>query len=191
MAIEKSSRHSKVIGEFGEAFLCNWLSRAGFEVTVVDHTGLDVVAYHPRTKRRLGITVKARTRHRGSESTSVTIFKYGKKRDDRRKLLDGCEAFGCEPWAAVYVETEQKADLYLTPLENYDRRYRVGERGTQDTWKMSKLRTGRYVQDPDIWHVSVAFQAAKWSWPSLSVAAVAYKTGHGAEHVAAADRPRD
>jgi hypothetical protein len=37
--IDKSSRHSKIIGEFGEPFLCNWLSRSGFEVAVVDHTG--------------------------------------------------------------------------------------------------------------------------------------------------------
>ncbi len=42
MEIDKSSRHSKIIGAFGEAFLSNWLSRSGFEVTIVDHTGLDV-----------------------------------------------------------------------------------------------------------------------------------------------------
>ena len=53
----------------------------------------------------------SRTSFSTRESTSVTIFRYGKRSDDRRKLLDGCEAFGCEPWVAVYVETEQAADF--------------------------------------------------------------------------------
>ena len=102
MSITKSTRHHKIIGNFGEAFPCNWLSRSGFEVTIVDHTGLDIVAYHPATTRRLGITVKSRTRSLGSETTSVTVFSYRKGKDDRKKLLDACTAFGCEPWVALY-----------------------------------------------------------------------------------------
>ena len=47
MDITKGTRHSKVIGEFGEAFVANWLSRSDFEVTIVDHTGLDIIAYPP------------------------------------------------------------------------------------------------------------------------------------------------
>src|SRR5258708_37212280 len=102
--IEKSTRHSKIIGEFGEALLCNWLSRSGFEVTFVDHTGLDVIAYHRSTGRRLGITVKSRTRGAGRESASVNIFFNRKGPGDRAKLLEACTAFACEPWVAVYVE---------------------------------------------------------------------------------------
>ena len=47
MDIEKSTRHSKIIGDLAEANLLNWLSRSGFEVCLVNHTGIDVVAYHP------------------------------------------------------------------------------------------------------------------------------------------------
>lgn len=47
MDIIKSTRHQKIIGNFGENIICNWLSRSGFEVTVVDHTGIDIVAYNP------------------------------------------------------------------------------------------------------------------------------------------------
>jgi hypothetical protein len=53
MEITKSSRHQKIIGQFGEMIICNWLSRSGFEVTVVDHTGLDIVAFDPITGNRL------------------------------------------------------------------------------------------------------------------------------------------
>ncbi|MCJ7648285.1 MAG: hypothetical protein MUP85_06705 [Candidatus Lokiarchaeota archaeon] len=65
--INKSSRHQKVIGNFGESIFCNWLSRSGFEVTIVDHTGIDIVAYNPIQGNRLGISVKSRTRNIGKE----------------------------------------------------------------------------------------------------------------------------
>ena len=52
MQIEKSSRHQHIIGKFGEYLLCNWLSRSGFEVAIIDHTGLDLVAFNPKTKQR-------------------------------------------------------------------------------------------------------------------------------------------
>ena len=54
MEIVKSSRHGKVIGSFGENIICNWLSRSGFEVIIVDHTGLDIIAYNPSTEKRIG-----------------------------------------------------------------------------------------------------------------------------------------
>jgi len=44
--IEKSTRHSKIIGNFGEQFMANWLSRSGFEVVLVDHTGIDIIAFN-------------------------------------------------------------------------------------------------------------------------------------------------
>ena len=118
MEINKSSRHQKIIGDFGENLICNWLSRSGFEVVLVDHTGIDVVAYNPSTKQRLGITVKSRTRDKGKENSSVNLLSYQKVKSDRERLLDACEAFDCEPWIAVYVETLKYADVYLTSLIN-------------------------------------------------------------------------
>jgi len=50
MEIEKSTRHQKIIGDFGENLICNWLSRSGFEVSIVDHTGIDIIAYNPKEK---------------------------------------------------------------------------------------------------------------------------------------------
>ena len=61
IAIVKGTRHQKIIGGFGELLLCNWLSRSGFEVAVVDHTGIDIIAYEPHSQKRLGITVKSRS----------------------------------------------------------------------------------------------------------------------------------
>ncbi len=117
MDIIKSSRHQKIIGDFGESIICNWLSRSGFEVTVVDHTGIDIVAFNPSTNERLGITVKSRTRKPGTEQESVNLLSYQRGKDDREKVQQACRAFACDPWVAVYVETTDEADVYLTSLE--------------------------------------------------------------------------
>ena len=112
MKIIKSSRHQKIIGNYGENIICNWLSRSGFEVVIVDHTGIDIIAYNLTTKKRIGISVKSRTRNSGTENDEVNILIYNKGKDDRKKLLDACKAFACEPWIAIYVETEKSANIY-------------------------------------------------------------------------------
>lgn len=159
MEITKSSRHQKIIGEFGEKLICNWLSRSGFEILSVDHTGIDIIAYNPLTKKRLGISVKSRTRSPNTEEESVTIF----KKNDRQKLLNACKAFACEPWIAIYVETLKFADIYLTSLENYDLKYRR-EGTTTEQWKMRKKDKETYEKDPYINHIRVEFKETNWEW---------------------------
>ena len=162
MEITKSSSHPKIIGKFGENIICNLLSRSGFETAFVDHTGIDVVAYNPSTKQRLGITVKSRTRDRGKERESVNVFLNRKK--DRTKLLAACEAFACRPWIAIYVETENFADVYLTSLENYDNKYRGQGERVIDTWKMGERDKQLYTKDPSVKHIRIKFCDTNWNW---------------------------
>ena len=154
MDINKSTRHQKVIGEYGERLICNWLSRSGFEVSVVDHTGLDVIAYNPHTNQRYGITVKSRTRNIGTEKTGVTIFRN--RKTDRQKLLDACRAFACEPWIAVYVETADCGDVYLISLENFDKK------GSGTSWNMGKKQRELYDKDPNVKHLRFEFKTTNW-----------------------------
>jgi hypothetical protein len=164
MQIEKSSRHQHIIGKFGEFMLCNWLSRSGFEVAIVDHTGLDLIAFHPKTNQRIGITVKSRTRSIGTETTHVNIFSYREGKNDRRRLLDACAVFGCEPWIAVYVETLQYADLYLTSLNHYDNKYRGREGRVWDTWRMTSKYMTIYERDAAVKHIRADFSQDGWRW---------------------------
>ena len=73
MRIDKSLGFKKTSGDFGELVVCYWLSRSGFQVAVVDLTGVDLVAYHPKRQMRLGITVKSRTRLAGMEKDTVML----------------------------------------------------------------------------------------------------------------------
>ena len=157
MKIIKSSTHSKIVGDFGEHLVCNWLSRSGFEVSIVDHTGIDLVAYDPRDKKRLGITVKSRTRLPGTETTIVNVF----RRDECAKLTEACEAFACEPWIAIYVETRQAADLYLTSLKNYEATYDRAATVIAGFQMTDKLKQ-RYASDPQVRDVHIEFSSRKW-----------------------------
>jgi hypothetical protein len=156
--ILKSKRHQKIIGNFGEHVICNWLSRSGFEVALVDQIGMDIIASHPCLPEPLGITVKSRTRTKGTEETQVTVFRG----NDRQKLLQACEAFRCEPWVAVYVEATDCADIYLTSLDNYERNYRSREGRIVDDWKMRDKDRRRYDEDPSVRHVALSFHFTNW-----------------------------
>ena len=159
--INKSTRHAKIIGDFGEALVCNWLSRSGFEVTIVDHTGIDVLAYNSKTRNRLGISVKSRTRVKGTEATSVNIFSYQKGKNDRQKVMDACKAFAAEPWIAIYVESSNCADLFLLSLEHYDNEYRSKQKKAIDDWKMGQKYIERYKADHRVSHIQINF-SVKW-----------------------------
>lgn len=163
MDIVKSTRHQKIIGDCGELTICNWLSRSGLEVVIVDHTGIDIVAYNPSTKQRIGITVKSRTRTIGREESSVNIFSYQKGKNDRNKAIAACEAFACEPWIAVYVEATDQADIYLTSLENYEVNYRREGKAIDD-WKMGPKHIEKYKSDPLVKHIKINFQETNWTW---------------------------
>lgn len=164
MEISKSTRHQKIIGDYGEALVCNWFSRSGFEVTIVDHTGIDVLAYNPQTGKRLGVTVKSRTRNRGKEGSSVNILSYQKDKSDRQKLLDACTAFACEPWIAIYVESTRSADLYLLSLDHYDSHYKGTNERAIDDWKMTDVHKNAYAKDTDIKHLHMDYGDSKWDW---------------------------
>jgi Holliday junction resolvase-like predicted endonuclease len=158
---DKSSSHSKIIGNFGENVICNWLSREGFEVALVDHTGIDIIASKPKTKQRYGITVKSRARTEGKENEEVFIFK--KPVRDRKKLAEACEAFACDQWIAVYVEASNDADIYLTSLDNYDRNY-LDEQAKIQSWKMSDNERQRYDNDTEVKHIKIEFKYTHWKW---------------------------
>ncbi len=160
LIVEKSSRHTRIVGIFGEHVVCNWLSRSGFEASVVDHTGMDIIAYDPKTKYRLGITVKSRTRDSGKETAGVNIFKND--HHDREKLTNACEAFNCVPWIAVYVECETDAELYLISLAHYDGRYGNKQKRVVDTWSMSQKSKQEYDSDPEVFCIHSRFAHKMW-----------------------------
>ena len=155
--VDKSTRHQKIIGDYGEALVCNWLSRSGFEVSIVDHTGIDIVAYNPENKTRYGITVKSRTRNIGKETTHANLFAVS----TIDKIRKACDSFGCdEGWIGVYIETANYADLFLVNLDHYLDNYYNNTKNVD--WKMRRKHLDEYAYDADILHLHMNFEAKKW-----------------------------
>jgi hypothetical protein len=60
LLIDKSSRHSKITGDFAESLVLYFLSKHGFESAKVDHTGIDLIARNPHSDEVMGLSVKSR-----------------------------------------------------------------------------------------------------------------------------------
>ncbi|MBU0495125.1 MAG: hypothetical protein KKA73_14840 [Chloroflexi bacterium] len=155
MRIEKSSRHSKVAGDFGETLVLYWLSKHGFECARVDHTGIDLIARNPHTDELMGISVKSRSRNPGKEKTSVNIT-----RGDLTKAEKACEAFGCVPYFAIVVDAADLMRVFVLSMEH------LQSLSSPDTaligWKMTPEHLTAYYDDPEIKVFELRTASPRW-----------------------------
>jgi hypothetical protein len=139
----KSSRHSKITGDFGERLVLYWLSKYGFECTFVDHTGIDLIARNPHTKQLMGISVKSRSRNKGTEKTEVTIQK-----ENFIKAKAACKAFDCTPYVAIVVDADDLIRAFIMPMAHFLKLNPIGKRSA--SWKMTEANLQKYYHDPKI-----------------------------------------
>jgi Holliday junction resolvase-like predicted endonuclease len=155
LEILKSSRHSKITGDFGEALVLYWLSKHGFECARVDHTGIDLIARNPNTRELMGISVKSRSRAAGTERTSVNI-----PNGDFAKAASACEAFACAPYFAIVVDAGDVVRAYLLAIDHLLGLHPRGKNVTQ--WSMAPKAVAAYAADPAI--KCFEFQARTTRW---------------------------
>ena len=141
--ILKSSRHSKITGDFGEALVLYWLSKHGFECASVDHTGIDLIARNPHTNEIMGISVKSRSRKAGHESEFVSI-----KRDNFEKAEKACLAFGCVPYFAVVVDAGTSIKGFILPMSHLQKMFPTGRNTC--AWKMTPQWRKKYDEESEI-----------------------------------------
>ena len=155
MKINKSTRHAKITGDFGEAVILYWLSKYGFECAIVDHTGIDIIARNPHTDEVMGVSVKSRSRTEGSETEHVTI-----PNAHRDKVEAACAAFGCVPYFAVVVDAGDIIRGFIVPMR---RLLEIFPRGkTASGWKMRKADLDQYATDPEIMSFEFRTSTTKW-----------------------------
>jgi len=111
MNIQKSSRHSRITGDFGEALVLYLLSKTGFECASVDHTGIDLIARRPRSSELMGISVKSRSRAEGTEGTHVNV-----RKDHLNKVQEACLSFKCKPYIAFVVDEAKTIRVLLVSV---------------------------------------------------------------------------
>jgi Holliday junction resolvase-like predicted endonuclease len=163
--IQKSSRHSKITGDFAEHLVLYWLSKHGFECARVDHTGIDLIARNPYTNEVMGISVKSRSRTPGKEDSSVLI-----KETDLSKAQDACESFRCSPYFAIAVDVDTKIMVFILSAEKL--KQVCGGSGVTQNWRMDQKAIERYRSDSDIKIVEFAITRGSW-WSRAAEAAAA------------------
>ncbi len=155
MNLEKSTRHSKITGDFAEALVLYWLSKYGFECARVDHTGIDLIARNPKTKELMGISVKSRSRNIGKESTFLTI-----KNDNIEKAEKACEAFMCKPYFSIVVDAADNIIVFILPLEEF---LKVSPKGKATCiWKMTPKHIENYLANPNILAFEFTHKTVRW-----------------------------
>ena len=154
MQITKSTRHSKITGDFAEALVLYWLSKYGCECARVDHTGLDLIARNPITDELMGISVKARSRNTGTEETQIKI-----ERSNIDKLNVACKAFGCNPHFAIVIDAGESIVCFITTSQRL-----IDLSGTRKHLGLSLRRKDldQYRNDPEI--ISFQFQSETVRW---------------------------
>ena len=136
-------RHSRIAGDFGEALVLYWLSRSGYEVCRLDHTGIDLLAYHRKTRRRLGISVKSRTRLPGTERGAVYV-----RAKEFPRIAAACRAYAAEPFLGVVLDRVGKIEMHLMSLATAKRVNRR-RRGKTLYFKVGSLQIRRYGASRD------------------------------------------
>jgi Holliday junction resolvase-like predicted endonuclease len=157
----KSSRHSKITGDFAEALVLYWLSKYGYECARVDHTGIDLIARSPGSPEVMGISVKSRSRYAGREAMSVNI-----PPDGFDKARRACDTFNCAPYYAIVVDGASIIRCFLLSLGHLE--LLVGTGGKMLYWQMNHRCLASYHADPQVRGFELQTQNCSWGTSSYS-----------------------
>ncbi len=155
MKILKSSRHSKITGDFAEGLVLYWLSKYGFECARVDHSGIDLIARNPYTPEVMGIAVKSRSRNTGTEKESLSI-----PNENFDKARKACDAFRCTPYFAIVVDAADAIRVYLMTMDHLLQIAPKRERLSH--WKMTPAAIRQYQADEAIKCFEFQTKTCRW-----------------------------
>jgi Holliday junction resolvase-like predicted endonuclease len=153
--IDKSSRHSKITGNFAENLVLYFLSKHGFECAYIDHTGIDIIARNPKSNELMGISVKSRSRNEGKEGQYVSV-----PNDNFDKIDNACKAFGCSPYFAFVVDEDNIIKVFIITKNHLLQLFPKGD--TVVGWKMSDKWIKHYDDDPEIIKLYIDFKIKNW-----------------------------
>ena len=160
--MDKSDRHSKITGDFGEHFLLYFLSKLNYEAALIDYTGIDILAYDKTRNKKIGISVKARSRTllRPTDGLLVHGGNY-------EKIISSCKYFDCEPWICIIIDKPQeqgsKIFLFLLSLDALCKYYPNFKTGKEFTFSMATTQLNKYNNDQNIFKIEFEYKASKWT----------------------------
>ena len=156
MDVTKSSRHSKITGDFAESLVLYWLSKYGFECAQVDHTGIDLIARNPTSGELMGISVKSRSRNTGKEKTHVRVDSP----EGFEKVRAACQAFGCVPYFAIVVDASTTISCFILSMDHLLELHPLGQGSCG--WSMRPAWLRRYETDPEVRIFRFESETVRW-----------------------------
>lgn len=132
MPSDYSSNHSHITGDFGEHLILYWLSKNGYECVHVNHIGVDILA--SKDGKRIGISVKSRSRKEGIANNAITI---SNPLSHIEKVKETCLNFDCEEYFAFIIDQLGTIKVVITPLEVVEENYKFRDQ-SQD-WNIQKF----------------------------------------------------
>ena len=157
--VVKSSRHSKITGDFGEALVLYALSRHGYECARVDHTGIDIIARQPSGPTVLGISVKTRSRSDAATGTQLNV-----RKSDIAKAEQACAAFNCTPYFAIVIDEDRHLRVMLLSLERFLELCPGGAKVS--AWRMGPKHVAAYRADAQIQFLEFERRTVRWAGAS-------------------------
>jgi hypothetical protein len=159
----KGERHSKITGTFNENLLLYFLSKTQYEPVLVDYTGIDIVAYNKATKRRLGISVKSRSKtmeRPKSEGLTINATEY-------EKINRSCVFFDCEPWICFIIDrpidnSQGEIFLFLFPLDVALEYYPGFKTKKQVSFTLIEKKMNSYNNDERILKMNFNYSNTHW-----------------------------
>lgn len=155
MEVQKSSRHSKIAGDFGERLVLYLLSKYNCECAFIDHVGIDIIARNTVNQELMGISVKTRTRNNGAEGTALNI-----QNKELLKVKSACEAFGCKPYFSLVIDQEDKIYIFILSQDKLLELFPQGQRVV--SIKTTKIWIKKFEEDSDV--ISFVFENELKTW---------------------------
>ncbi len=155
MKIQKSTRHSKITGDFGESLILYLLSKTGFECAPVDHTGIDIIARKRKSSELMGISVKSRSRSEGTEGTHINVQKK-----HINKIQEACKTFKCKPYIAFVVDEANFIRILIVSIQEL---LKIRPGGNKvSAWSMTNEELQKYKDNRNIMWLELSLHEGRW-----------------------------
>ncbi len=151
----RSERHNKISGDFGEHFVCYWLSKRNFQPVIIDYTGIDIVAYSNNLGERWGISVKTRTRtDKKNQLESFTI-----RLRELPLISQACKFFNAKPYFGIVSDgdIQNQICIYIISLEDM-KRINNYEEGKNLYIKLSEKYINQYETTKNSINIKIKYE---------------------------------
>lgn len=151
--MNKSKRHSKITGDFGEYIVLYLLSKYGFECARIDYVGINLYAKNNKSGKKIGISVKTNTLNSKKSTKGIEI-------DSIERAKDACNIFEIEPYLAVVFDQEEYITVIMFPIKKINDFCTTSKTKIRLNLNAESLK--EYKDNPEIYYLRLKVEENGW-----------------------------